>query len=53
VERYEVASGTWTAVPDMLEGRAGSCAVTIRSEGLPRELDLFDSLIVKASGRHP
>jgi cobyric acid synthase len=53
VERYDVASDTWTTVADMLEGRSRYRAVTIGSAGSPEELDLFDSLIAKASRRRP
>jgi hypothetical protein len=48
VERYDMASDTWTAVADMLEGRAGFCAVTIGSGDKAEDQDLFDSLIAKA-----
>jgi hypothetical protein len=50
VERYDVASNTWVVVPNMLEGRRFFSAVTIGSAGQAEEQDLFDSLIVKASG---
>jgi N-acetylneuraminic acid mutarotase len=49
VERYDVSSDTWTAVADFSEGRSNSCAVTIKSLGPAQELNLFDSLIAKAS----
>jgi hypothetical protein len=49
VERYDVASDTWTAVADMLEGRRLFGAVTTGSAGPVEEQDLFDSLIAKAS----
>jgi hypothetical protein len=49
VERYDVASDTWTAVAELSEGRSNFCAVTIGSSGLAVEQDLFDSLIAKAS----
>jgi hypothetical protein len=49
VERYDIATNTWTAVADMLEDRCSSCAVCIESEGPTEEQDLFDSLITKAS----
>jgi N-acetylneuraminic acid mutarotase len=53
VERYDVASNTWTAVANMLEGRTQVSAVTIGSAGpAAGEQDLFDSLIAKASSRH-
>jgi hypothetical protein len=53
VERYDVASNTWAAVADMLQGRTyfRAVAVTIGSAGSAEEQDLFDSLIAKASGR--
>jgi N-acetylneuraminic acid mutarotase len=52
VERYDVASDTWTAVADFNEHRRDSCcAVTIGSSGLAAEQDLFDSLIAKASSK--
>jgi hypothetical protein len=49
VERYDVASDTWTAVADFSDGRSNFCAVTIGSSGLSEEEDLFDSLIAKTS----
>jgi N-acetylneuraminic acid mutarotase len=49
VERYDVASDTWTEVVDMLESRDNFCAVTIGSAGPAVEQDLFDALIAKAS----
>jgi hypothetical protein len=52
VERYDVASDTWTAVANMLTGRDGFCAITIGSAGPAEEQDLFDSLIAKASNVH-
>jgi hypothetical protein len=54
VERYDVASNTWTAaVSDMLEGRTQFNAVIIESAGPVEEQDLFDSLIAKASRMRP
>jgi hypothetical protein len=53
VERYDVASNAWTAVSDMLEGRKSGVGVTIGSAGPGEAQDLFDSLIAKASSRHP
>jgi hypothetical protein len=49
VERYDVVSGTWTAVADLIECRSNFCAVTIGSSSPAEEQDLFDSLIAKAS----
>ena len=49
VERYDVATDTWTAVAQMLEGREMCSAITIGSAGPPEEQDLFDSLIAKAT----
>jgi hypothetical protein len=49
VERYDVASNTWRAVADMLEGRKFFIGVTIGSAGPAEEQDLFDALITKAS----
>jgi hypothetical protein len=49
VERYDVVTGTWTAVADMLEGRTSFCAVAIGSGDTAEDQDLFDSLIAKAS----
>jgi hypothetical protein len=49
VERYDMATDTWTAVADMLEGRSSFGAVTIESAGPVEEQDLFDSLIAEAS----
>jgi N-acetylneuraminic acid mutarotase len=51
VERYDVASDSWTAVADMVEGRTFFGAVTVGPMRPPEEPDLFDSLIVKASKR--
>ena len=51
VERYDVASNTWTAVADMLEGRIYFSALAIGSAGPAEEQDLFDSLIAEASRR--
>jgi hypothetical protein len=49
-----VATDTWTAMADMLEGRYASGTVTIGSSGPGEEQDLFDSLIAKiASSRRP
>jgi N-acetylneuraminic acid mutarotase len=50
VERYDVASNTWTAVADMLEGRKLFGAATIRSAGPSEEQErgVFDMLIAKA-----
>jgi hypothetical protein len=53
VERYDVATNTWTVVADMLEGRFLSCTVTIGSAGPAEEQNLFDSLIAKASSVRP
>jgi kelch-like protein 38 len=47
VERYDLATNTWTAVADMLEARAFSCPVTMESE----EQNLFDTLIMEATER--
>jgi hypothetical protein len=49
VERYDVATDTWTAVANMLEGRRNFGAVTIGSADPAEEQDLFDSLIAKAA----
>jgi hypothetical protein len=51
VERYDVASDTWTAAAamDMPEGRSMFAAVIIKSAGPVEDQDLFDALIVKAS----
>jgi N-acetylneuraminic acid mutarotase len=49
VERYDVATDTWTAVASMLEGRNCGCAVNIRSVDSAEEQELFDSLIVRAT----
>jgi N-acetylneuraminic acid mutarotase len=48
VERYDVASDTWTAMADMFNGREVLCAVTIGSVEAAEDQDLFDSLIAKA-----
>jgi hypothetical protein len=53
VQRYDLASDTWNAVVDMLEGRRFFSAVTIGSSGPAEEQDLFDSLIARASGHRP
>jgi N-acetylneuraminic acid mutarotase len=49
VERYDVASDSWTAVANMLHRREEFAAVTIGSAGLAEKQDLFDALIAKAS----
>jgi hypothetical protein len=49
VERYDVASDTWTVAADILESRTFFSAVTVTSTGPVEEQDLFDALIVKAS----
>jgi hypothetical protein len=51
VERYEVATNTWRAMANTMEGRSYSCAINIRSAGLAEEQDFFDSLIAKATRR--
>jgi N-acetylneuraminic acid mutarotase len=48
MERYDVATNSWTVVADMLEGRNHFCAVCIESASPTEEQDLFDSLITKA-----
>jgi hypothetical protein len=53
VERYNLASDTWTAVANMLEGRDYFNAVTMGSAGPVEEQSLFDTLITKASRRRP
>jgi hypothetical protein len=49
VERYNVATDTWTAMADLPHGRMGFGAVSIGSAGPAEEQDLFDSLIAQAS----
>jgi actin-binding protein IPP len=49
VERYNVASDTWTATSDLIEARSSSCAVAIGSSSPAEEQDLFDLLIAEAS----
>jgi hypothetical protein len=49
VERYDVATDTWTAVVEKLEGRVTFGAVTIGSADSVEDEDLFDSLIAKAA----
>jgi hypothetical protein len=49
VERYDVASDTWTAVGNMHESRYFFTSVAVASTGPAEEQDLFDSLIAKAS----
>jgi hypothetical protein len=53
VQCYNVVSNTWADVADMLGGRHHFCAVAIESVGPAEELDLFDSLIAKASRGRP
>jgi hypothetical protein len=48
LERYGVASDTWTEVKDMLEGRRCFGAVTIKPTDSAGEQDLFDTLTAKA-----
>jgi hypothetical protein len=52
VERYDVASNTWTAVANMLGARS-HFGVSTTSKGQVEEQDLFDSLIAKAVRRLP
>jgi hypothetical protein len=52
VERYNVATDTWTAVANMLEGRCAFCSVTIGSAGPAEEENLFDKLIAAAKIRN-
>jgi N-acetylneuraminic acid mutarotase len=51
VERYDIATDTWTVVADMLQGRAFFGAATIQPAGPGEEQDLFDALITQAT-RH-
>jgi uncharacterized repeat protein (TIGR03803 family) len=51
VERYDVATNTWTVVENMLEKRTNFQAVCIESTGPTAEQDPFDSLIAKALTR--
>jgi hypothetical protein len=53
VERYDVASNTWTLVTDMRESRYTHSAVTIRSADTDDEQDLFDALITEAATEGP
>jgi hypothetical protein len=53
VERYNVASNTWTAVADMHERRGFHAIITIGSAGPAEEQDLFDLLIAKAATERP
>jgi hypothetical protein len=53
VERYDVASDTWTAVANMHESRHLFSAVTVASMGPAEEQGLFDSLIAKAERGRP
>jgi hypothetical protein len=52
VERYNMATDTWTAVANMLEGRCAFCSVTIGSAGPAENEDLFDNLIAAARIRN-
>jgi hypothetical protein len=52
VERYDVATDTWTAVSNMLGGRATFRAITCGSANPAKDQDLFDSLIAKAAREH-
>jgi hypothetical protein len=49
MERYDVATDTWTAVSNMLVNRFDCCAVTIGSADSAEDQDLFDLLIAKAA----
>jgi hypothetical protein len=55
VERYDLVSNTWIYVANMPVGRRCFCSGTmaIESAGPTEEQNLFDSLIDKASSRHP
>jgi hypothetical protein len=48
MERYDVATDTWTAIADLLQGRRSFGAIGIESVGAAEEQDLFDSLIAEA-----
>jgi hypothetical protein len=49
VERYDVTINTWTAAPNMIEGRMRLGAVATEFVSPAEDRDLFDSLIAKAS----
>jgi hypothetical protein len=51
VERYDVATNSWSAVENMLGGRTSFGAVTSGPSGPSEEQDLFDCLIAKAVHR--
>jgi hypothetical protein len=53
VERYDVASNTWTAVADMHERRNCFAVITIEFAGSIEEQELFGSLIAKAATGGP
>jgi hypothetical protein len=53
VARYNVATDTWTAMVDMLEGRRFFGSVTIGSSGPTEEQDLFNALITKVIRQRP
>jgi N-acetylneuraminic acid mutarotase len=53
VERYHMASNTWTIMSNMHELRGFFGAVTIGSVGSVEQEDIFDSLIAKASRGPP
>jgi hypothetical protein len=48
MERYDIATDTWSAVANMLERRDSFGAVAIGSNENMKERNLFDSLIAKA-----
>jgi hypothetical protein len=52
VERYDIATDTWTVMADMLEGRAFFGAVTIQPAGPAEEQDLLDALVTQATRHH-
>jgi N-acetylneuraminic acid mutarotase len=49
VERYDIATDTWTDMADMLKERAFCGAATIQPVGPAQEQDLFDQLITQAN----
>jgi N-acetylneuraminic acid mutarotase len=52
VERYDVATDTWTDMADMLEGRKFFGAATIQPAGPADGQSLFDALITQATHHH-
>jgi hypothetical protein len=52
VERYDVATDSWTVMADMLEGRSFFRAATIQPPVPAEKQDLFDALMTQVTRHH-